>query len=80
MTPKSKSKSPPCTTADKQAVHVWLQHKLDISQRAFTRLKALCDETNPDTWEEKTLLHWSSMVTAYSYALENNSQRKVTDS
>jgi hypothetical protein len=79
MSPKSKSKAPPCTEADKQAVHVWLTHKLDISQRALTRLKALCDETNPDTWEEKTLHHWSSMVTAYSYALENNSQRKVTD-
>ena len=79
MTPKSKSKSPACTTADKQAVHVWLTHKLDISQRALTRLKALCDETEPDTWETKTLNHWSSMVTAYSYALENNSHRKVTD-
>ena len=55
MSPKSKSKAPPCTEADKQAVHVWLTHKLDISQRALTRLKALCDETNPDTWEEKTL-------------------------
>ena len=80
MTPKSKSKSPACTTADKQACHVWLTHKLDISQRALTRLKALCDETEPDTWEVKTLNHWAAMCTAYSYALENNSHRKVSDS
>ena len=77
--PRRKSHVPPSTLDERETTDLWLKHKEEISQRAYDRMKAHCSETDPDKWEQNTLSHWAAMVKAYSFARENNLQRKCTD-